>query len=223
MRPFQIRDSFTDLVEHYPSADRLRQALVRMNPMDRSWFLRLWLTEGIPFVFRGKPAVYEAIRDWLATQLHVGPKEITLIGSGRIGYSLAPDGYGQPFSPESDLDFTVISSDLFVRLCDAFKTWKGDVESGRIRPCNPKEDLYWSDNLGRLPSNINRGFLDARKIPYKYHELGKLMWELEERLAKTVESLKIRDASVRVYRTWENFEAQATMNLERTTRTLIRG
>jgi hypothetical protein len=191
-----------------------------MNPAGRSWFLRLWLTEGIPFAFRYEPAVYEAVRDWLAGRIRVRVKDITLIGSGRIGYSLAPGEYGRSFSPGSDLDFTVVASNLFSTMQDAFDRWKTDVATGRALPNNPQEQTYWSDNLMRLPMNMQHGFVDASKISYRYHELGKIMWELKAKLAATSDNLKVRGASVRIYRDWNSFERQLTLNLRETGRCL---
>lgn len=215
MQPFRVPELFGRLNSQYPLAADLRAALVEMRSLDRIWFWRLWVTEGIPHAFRDAPGLYEAIREWLATRAEVDPKEITLIGSGRIGYSLAPSEYGRPFGPERDLDFSVISGLLFSRMKGAFEQWKTAVESG-LRPRSAAEERYWPENLDRLPRNIARGFVDAYKIPtwYQAPNIVDIMSQLSRKLAVTPACPAFSGAHMRVFRDWPAFVRQAELNLE---------
>ncbi len=127
MRPFDGSAVLDPLTEVYPAANVLLEA-AKAGDRDAHYALSgLWLSEGIPFAFKTKPGIYEALRIWLAHRLNIQAKQITVVGSGRQGYSLSPDqNVGRPFVPQSDLDMTVISSSLFQRLCDTFCRWEQD-------------------------------------------------------------------------------------------------
>lgn len=184
----------------------------------RLFLARLWLSEGIPFAFRGKPAVYEHMRSWLASRLGVDPKDITLVGSARVGQSLSPSQLGRPFSSESDLDLTVVSPDLFNRLVAEFNAWVYEFESGVVSPENARERRFWDDHLERGPDIIGRGFLDSKMIPLRQpyvlaRLIGQTMYLLREKLAATSDAPVVSRADIRVYRGWDAFARQLGASL----------
>ena len=69
--------------------------------------------QGVPYVFAGRDADYRVLRRHISSGLGIAPGEMTLVGSGRIGFSLSPETFGRPFSETSDLDVVVVSADLF--------------------------------------------------------------------------------------------------------------
>ena len=111
MKAFTATQLALSLIDLYPDSSTLRSALQNMPRPEHEAFLRLWVTEGIPAAFRRTPIHYENLREWLSGRLGVHPKSITVIGSGRIGYSMAaPPEFGKKFTPmESDLDLSLIS------------------------------------------------------------------------------------------------------------------
>ena len=140
MQPFNVSATLDPLTEVYPSADVLLAAARAGDRDVRYAICRLWLSEGIPFAFKARPAVYEALRIWLARRLDVQAKEVTIVGSGRQGYSLSPDqNAGRPFGQQSDLDMTTISVRLFERLRDAFGRWEKDYKQGIVQPRHERE------------------------------------------------------------------------------------
>ena len=44
------------------------------------------------------------------------PENVYLVGSAKLGFSIAPHKLWQPFSDESDIDVVIISEDLFKSL-----------------------------------------------------------------------------------------------------------
>ena len=170
-------------------------------------------------MFSNCPAIYEAVRFWLSTQLDVHAKEISLVGSARLGKSLAPNKLGKPFSNgESDLDLFIVSSNLFERLTKDFYRWSSDYKNGRIQPSNRNEAKYWKDNNKRLPMNIQRGFIFSDRIPSRLeypivHKVNNTMWLLIERLKTTPNAPKPKKASVRCYSSWDGFVRQQLLNL----------
>ena len=170
-------------------------------------------------LFVDVPAIFEDMRGWLGNRLKVHPKEITLIGSARIGYSLARGPkFGREFNKNSDLDISIISSFLFGRLMTASELFHEDYINGSIRPKYDNEDRHWPANIEFAKRNIPKGFLDSKKIPNRerYSTAQKIndsMWRLKKKLESTAEAPIIRDASVRVYRDWKSFVDQVSLNL----------
>ena len=166
--------------------------------------------------------LYEAVREWMAMRLELNPKNLTMIGSGRIGYSVSPlPKFGREFGPESDLDFSAIDHKLFSDLVATYFEWESDVDSGRASPRNNRERGFWNDSLTRLPENIARGFIDPYKIPvwHKYRRIITIqdtLYLLGERLKVTPDAPNIKQVSVRVYKDWNSFFRQMCLNFSLT-------
>ena len=220
MQPFNVSAILDPLTEVYPSADVLLAAARAGDRDVRYAICRLWLSEGIPFAFKARPAVYEALRIWLARRLDVQAKEVTIVGSGRQGYSLSPDqNAGRPFGQQSDLDMTTISVRLFERLRDAFGRWEQDYKQGIVQPRHERERALWDENQRNCPGALERGFIDPQKIPtwFRYPEAQAVMdalWRVSEKLKVTSHAPNVRKVSLRVYRDWDSFVRQMAINLE---------
>ncbi|MDE3258212.1 MAG: hypothetical protein OYM47_10300 [Gemmatimonadota bacterium] len=218
MKPFEFAPSLNEITDRYPASDQLLEALDTSGYSDRVAIARQWLSEGVPSAFQHCPAVFESLRFWLALKLGVKAKEISLVGSARLGWSLAPRKMGKPFDRESDLDLFVISQSLFPLICEDFCRWNSDYVNGRISPENKNEAEYWRDNSRRGSGLIERGFMDAKLIPtrggYDRQNIHNTMWELVEKLKATVTEPKIRKASLRCYDSWTSFEDQISRTLK---------
>jgi hypothetical protein len=217
LEPFR-RNVETDnlLTERYPSPKDFAKGVQAALPGVREGILRGIITEGIPFAFRDRPTLYEEIRDFLARRLDVSPKNIALVGSARLGYSLSPIGYGKPFTAGSDLDFSAISEMLFLRVVDAFHQWEADLATGRETLTDARELRFWKDNLQKVPWNVRRGFIDPYKVPLRYkvvQDVENSLWLVKEKLARTPPPVTIKRASLRVYRNWEAYARQQELNL----------
>ena len=79
---------------------------------------------GVPFAFQENEADYQRLLRHLGDGLAVPRADITLVGSGRIGFSLDPVTYGKPFSEASDLDVVVVSAELFDAAWFDLLTWR---------------------------------------------------------------------------------------------------
>lgn len=208
------------LSSHFPSPEELGTILAGAPRAAREIVARLWLTEGLPSAFLTSPAVYEDLRGWLGSRLDVHPKEVTLIGSARIGYSLAPPpDFGRPFGARSDLDLSIVSSDLFQRVASAFSSFSIDYRAGAVTPRTQHERDLWEDNLAFGERNIPRGFFDPNKVPSfdRYpvvQQVNQSMWALVKKLEVTPGAPQVRRASTRVYRDWQSFIERVSFNLK---------
>src|SRR5580704_15190362 len=93
------------LTSAYPEGEALIAAVRQMARSDSELFVRAWLAEGLPWVFREAPALYGVFRRDIATRMDVDGHEVTLVGSARLGFSLKPDRLGRGYRDGgSDLD-----------------------------------------------------------------------------------------------------------------------
>jgi hypothetical protein len=209
-----------ELRDHYPTASDMRKTSLIGGRDARLAIARLWLSEGIPFAFRESPGIYEAVRMWVAVMLGIYPKEITMIGSARLGQSLSDDNFGRPFSDQSDMDLTIVSEDYFEKMRTEFCKWALQYESGEVSPQNDRERRFWDDHLKRGPKLISKGFLDSHMIPLRNaypvaQNVGQTMYLLKEKLKATEEAPHVLKVDARVYRRWDAFARQMDLSLSR--------
>ncbi len=145
------------------------------------------------------------------------PKNITMIGSGRFGFSLSPSSYGKAFDERSDLDLTLISAVIFNRLSDDYHAWERDYKLGIIRPANGERER-WENNLGEVKKNIERGFIDVNRIPTKYPMVIKTMSALDElnQILRMREILTVKRISARTFKDWDAATKHFRLNLDYT-------
>ncbi len=207
MKPFRLSAGACLLTESYPRPKRFRKFTSRLAYQEVDEMGRQWLTEGVPFAFRGCPLLYEALRSWYARELSLDPKDVTLVGSGRLGYSLRPKAFGRPFGPQSDLDLAVVSQRLFLTLRDEFNAWLSRYQSGEAQTANPTEAYFWSENAKWVPGNLATGFVDSYKIPLRppYPTARKVEdtnSRLRLKLKLTSHAPSTKRITLRVYRAW---------------------
>jgi hypothetical protein len=214
------------LSSHFPSPEQLQAALTKAPRLASQIVARLWLTEGIPAAFLSSPYVYEDLRGWLSSRLNVHPKEVTLIGSARIGYSLAPPpAFGRQFRASSDLDLSIVSDDLFQRVAAASTQFSVDFRAGSVAANRQDERDRWESNIAFIERNLSRGFVDPNKLPNldRYpviQQVGQAMWLLKKKLEVTPGAPRVRRASTRVYRDWRSFIERVSFNLRSAMRML---
>ncbi len=222
---FRMATALDKLYYPYPTSEALRMVLSNGSRQDREAIVRLWLSEGLPFAFRNHPAIFERIRAWLGERIDVDPKEITIIGSARIGYSLAIKQFGRLFQDGSDMDFAIISATLLDKVSGDFLCFKKNYFSSKIKPKNKTEERHWRENVSVCEKNLKRGFLDAWKIPnYPRYPTAQNVNDSMSRLTREINHLKelpkIRKSSARIYKNWDKFVDQCTLNLLHTTKKL---
>ena len=104
------------------------------------------------------PWSYEEVRELLAKRLELDAKQISVAGSGRLGYSLAPTKWGEPYGEVlSDLDFFAVSEGLFARLRQDFERWRDDYGRGEAHPRTENERDYWEREPGRDAKTHSKG------------------------------------------------------------------
>jgi hypothetical protein len=217
--PFILSDHTALLKNVYPNAEDIKNVFTKSNESERHGIIRLWITEGIPFAFKDNPLLYEEMRAFIARGVNVNPKEITLVGSARIGYSLKKKVWGKDFTNKSDLDFTIISNDLFKNLISDFQKWAGDITSRKILPKTKEQNQNWLNSIVTINENIPKGYINTKNLfSHPNYPTVKncyrTMTKLKERLEVTENSPSISDASIRVYSNWKTCTRQLEINFK---------
>lgn len=218
MERFSVPNELKKITCTYPDANLLSLVAKSGGLQARQAIARQWLSEGIPFAFKDCPGLFESIRAWIGTRLSTDPKTIGITGSAKIGQSMNPSKIGKPFNHGSDLDLFVISETLYEKIVFEFNSWAYDFESGIVSSSNKREEGFWRSNIQRGPKNISKGFIDSKLVPNheKYvqvRNISQTMWLLIEKLKITNDAPKISDASIRCYKSWENYVQQVSLNL----------
>ncbi len=204
---------FAQLKTAYPDpADWKTKGQIRKRDVFR--FARLWMTEGIPYAFVDKPAVYELAREAFADRLHVHPKEVSISGSGRLGFSLASTKFGKPYvSARSDFDLFLVSAAWFSKLKSDAELFVARFSSGLAAPRNEPERTFWEDNVVRIPDHISRGFVNQAYVPsFDRYPNAQACYaaciSFQRIVSAELSAELVRRVSVRVYRDWEAVESQ---------------
>lgn len=219
INPFILSPETSNLKELYPDASFLKDIYIKTNSTERLGIIRLWMTEGIPYAFKEHPLLYEEIRDFIAKGINVHTKDITIVGSARIGYSLSKHEWGRPFNSNSDFDFTIVSNDLYKTIVGDFQRWVKDLELRSVLPKNVKQTSVWLNNIKYLNEKIPTGFIQVKLIHYhkNYTTVKKCLdtiWLLRKKLDLTQTAPRVSDASIRVYSSWTACIHQLQINIK---------
>lgn len=217
--PFVLNEHSELLKGVYPNSEEIKNVFTKASQSERLGIIRLWITEGIPFAFKEKPLLYEEMRVFISKGVNVNPKEITLVGSARIGYSLKKKVWGKAFTCRSDLDFTIVSGALYKKLVADFQKWTGDFSTGKIIPKSKSQTENWLKSIFTVNQNIPKGFINTKDLFSHYHyatvkNCYRTMTQLKERLEITNNSPSIADASIRVYSDWTACTKQIEINFK---------
>ena len=198
-----------------PNPNTFRDVLCQIPENEFDWITRLWLSEGIPYAFRQTPALFEAMREWFGEHLDIDPKCITMIGSGRIGFSMGND-FGRKFGATSDLDLSIISDGLYGRLKGDVLRWMQDYDCKR--PESKWKRRHAEENYKGFLRSLKVGFIDHYKLPFvERYPVAQLV---ENKLSTVGDNLRrcgdmpeFTKVSGRVYRNFGAFERQMKINL----------
>lgn len=140
---------------------------------------------------------------------------VMMVGSGKIGYSLSPKKLFQPFNNDekvrkvSDLDFAIISSDLFNEYWMKFrKSFKSQYKETYL---HIYQDLY-------------RGYINEKNI----ETVDGCRRDWNELVSPSKKELLTKlfiknEISFRVYRSWEDFEDYNIQNIRTIKRSVDHG
>lgn len=203
-------------IEQVETAKFLKENYFTLDENERKSLLNFLIISNFCYAFKTKPLIYEQTTQYIADKFSINKTQIILLGSARTGFAIAPNSYGRKFSENSDLDFAIINQSLFDNCVQDFKLWKRKTDNSEY--ADNVKNKFWSDNQTNLKFQIKRGFIDTYKIP-NFTEFTTTQ-QLNQSLSLIVVNLlkyqriKVKEASVRVYKDWNTFHKQLRINIE---------
>ncbi|WP_333662452.1 hypothetical protein [Chishuiella changwenlii] len=212
----QTSTEFEKPIEQVETANYLKNNYFSLNESERKSLLNFLIISNFCHAFKSKPLIYEQITQYIADKFSINKFEIILLGSARTGFAIDPDNYGRKFSENSDLDFAIINEKLFNDSIIDFNLWKSKTENNQYD--ERVKNKYWTDNQINLRYQIRRGFIDTYKVP-NFLEF-KTIQQVNQSLSLIVvnlekyQNIKVKEASVRIYKDWKTFDKQLKTNIE---------
>jgi hypothetical protein len=177
----------------YPTREEF---LVMLYERNHAEIVEEHLVSGLPFAFQENATAYDLLLNTLSEELRLRRESITMVGSGRIGFSLSPDKFGTPFSSESDLDMLIVSEELFD------KAWFDMLKLGRKYSGLEVRVRNWVD--AHRMNNIYWGFIQPDRLPGVVQIAA--AWFRAFRGLSRHRDLARREIGGRLYRTWDHVQ-----------------
>ncbi|WP_199619868.1 hypothetical protein [Paenibacillus alkalitolerans] len=140
----------------------------------------------------------DEFKDIVSTNIGVSFNNVMMVGSGKIGYSLAPKKNFKSFERDtesknkSDIDIAIISQDLFKYFWDLYRK---------------SYSIKFERTYGYISREIYRGYINERNL----REIDRCRKEWSDLSTNSSKQLRSKlylkhDITYRIYRSWEDFE-----------------
>src|SRR5437879_5194678 len=174
----------------------------------------------VPYVFDPDPGSWDAFRGDLVAAFGVAVEDITVIGSGRFGFSMRPDANLRAFTDRSDIDVIVVNAGLFDEL------WISLLRAAYPRPPVTNQVGGWLQDrrselytgwLTPLAIRLDRRIFGAKAQPVLDFNAN---WFNTLKEAARRSPRRHEDINGRLYRTWEHAELYHSHSLTALRRSL---
>ena len=129
------------------------------------------------------PAQHLALKTRTAGKFNISPNQVIIVGSTKLGFSIAPEKLFRAFCDTSDIDVAIVSPELYV------KVWYELFNYRRSQP-------YWADE-NECMQYCFQGWIRPDKLPRSNsYPFAKAWWEFFQTLTSSGEfgPYKIRAA-----------------------------
>lgn len=92
--------------------NNFKSALCDQSQTDKI-IVQKYITHGTPHVFKDNEEKYFELKHEIGTYFSENPESVRIVGSAKLGFSIAPKKLWQPFSLDSDIDIVIISKVIF--------------------------------------------------------------------------------------------------------------
>ncbi len=135
----------------------------------------------------------------------IHPNEVILTGSGKLGFSIAPDKQFRYFNEESDIDFAIISNNLFEKYWQELLEFNINNRSRTRR----EERIYFN-----FINYLFKGWIRPDKFPFNYDK--KSQWfEFFNNLTSKIYPFGEHKITAGIYKNFKTFELYNIKNIER--------
>lgn len=168
--------------------DKFRSALLALSAED---IVRRFIVFGDCAVV--DPDEYFSLRSIVAKEFHLHPNDVLVVGSGKLGFSIAPQKRYRPFGDSSDLDVVIISDRFFDLV------WS-DVH-------RYSEQGGWWEGEAKFKEYLFRGWIRPDMLPPDQNfQFGRSWWEFFNKISasRDYSVSRIRGA---IYKNWRFLES----------------
>jgi len=185
-----------------PSADEFKQIILE-RPLEQ--LVEEYLFDGEVYAFRELPEASSVLEKHLCSKLRLKSIDWAVVGSAKLGFSLAPDKFLQPFTDYSDSDVVVVNKGLFDTVWHSVLRWhyprrgedlpKPDGDWMRDR----RQNVYWG---WFLPDELHYPGIYR---PSTLEPIGRLStsWFAAFQSLSQFPEFSGRTFNGRLYRTWD--------------------
>jgi predicted nucleotidyltransferase len=114
---------------------------------------------GTPYIFRGDENKYLSLKQVIASQFGVSHTDVIMVGSAKLGFSIAPRKLWKEIHDESDIDMAIISEQLY----DEY--WRQLLEFNiNLTYRTEQEDKLYKEFL----EYFFKGWLRPDKFPFSF-------------------------------------------------------
>ncbi len=184
---------------HEARVERFRSDLRALDPTD---VIRKHITTGTPVAISDD--AYFDLRTLVAAEFTLHPSAVVLVGSCRLGFSIAPKKRYRRARPNADLDLALVSQERF----DSY--WDDVFAYARHDTAWKRSSEYWE--FVRMLFN---GWIDPRGLPNVPRFEQATRWTDFFDTLMHSRRFGRRRISARLYRTWARLEAYQELAVRR--------
>jgi len=163
---------------------------------------------GMPYAFRNNPDALTILKTHLTAGLGVRAEDITVVGSGRLGFSLNPNNFPRQFSDESDIDVIIVDTELFDKVWTTLLRWNYPRRLSLGKPdqgwaSSRRKDIYWGwfhpDKIGYEGLSFPEALSHMRDLSTRWFDTFQSISQYTDH-----QEIARREINGRLYRTWEH-------------------
>ncbi len=114
---------------------------------------------GTPYIFSSNEPLYYELKQEVADKFELSTTKVIVVGSAKLGFSIAPRKLWRPINDESDIDVVIISEELFDRF------WKElHIFNVNLISRTDAEDKLYKEFL----EYFFKGWIRPDKFPFSY-------------------------------------------------------
>lgn len=168
------------------------------DPVD---IVRKHLIYGEPFFYKDSLDQYYNLKDHVARQFDTHPHNVIMVGSAKLGFSIAPQKLWQAFHDESDIDIVIISESVFTKYWSRLFLFNE----------NTSHDKREAEQYAKFKDYFFRGWIRPDLFSYKYPDKNQWFDFFKESSLKFGNGRKI---SCAIYYRFDFFEKYHANNIE---------
>lgn len=142
------------------------KSILKTTPL--SDLVQNYIFDSEPHCFLEYPERYYDFRDGICGTFGIHQQNFTIVGSAKIGFSLAPNKFGTPFNEASDIDVVLVSNVLFNELWLKLLDYK--------KSNHYKLDRYYKDKFEDMQKLMFYGNIRLDKLSDDF-TFAKKWWE----------------------------------------------